>query len=92
MHQIVIILAGVLLLLVPIVLLLSRQGAFAQIVGAIGLLGIFLFCAFGFLASFEPSATSNVPWKLGYAALGLFCLCGASLLLKRTLSQMGKSR
>lgn len=90
MHQIVFIFAAVLLLFIPIVLLLSRQGAFARIVGAIGLLGFSLFCAFGFLASFEPSATSNLPWKLGYAALGLFCLGGACLLLKRTLSQMGE--
>jgi len=40
---------------------------------AIVLLLIAAFCAYGFLASFEPSPRA-VYFRVGYALVGLFCL------------------
>jgi hypothetical protein len=51
----------------------------ARILAALVLLAIALFCAFGFLASFEPG--NGLIWKVGYGALGCGFLFGAVLSL-----------
>ena len=56
--------------------------AFSRILGALTLLALAAFCVFGFLASFEPSETSRLPWKVGYAAMTIVCLTGAVQLLR----------
>ena len=38
---------------------------------AVLLLGVALFAVFGFLATFEPSEQSVLPWRIGYAAVGI---------------------
>ena len=40
------------------------------------LLGVAAFCAFGFLASFEPHDGNWLPWQLLYAAFALAALFG----------------
>ncbi len=52
----------------------------ARTLGAFALLGIALFCVFGFLASFEPG--TGLPWQVGYGALSGGCLIGAVALLR----------
>lgn len=49
---------------------------------ALSLLTFAAFCAFGFLASFEPSASPRWPGQVGYAVLGVAGLTGAIRLLR----------
>ena len=53
----------------------------ARVSAALALLAIALFCAFGFLAAFEPG--NGWFWKLGYGALGCLCVTAAVGLLRR---------
>jgi hypothetical protein len=53
----------------------------ARILGSLALLALGLFCAFGFLASFEPG--NGVQWRIGYGLLGCGCLAGATAGLLR---------
>ncbi len=53
--------------------------AVARILGSLALLGVSLFCVFGFLASFEPG--NGVEFKLVYGVLGCGCLSGAVILI-----------
>jgi len=53
-----------------------------KIVFALPLLGLALFCIFGFLASVEASDPSEqFLWQSGYAVLGLLSLWGAAALI-----------
>jgi hypothetical protein len=54
-----------------------------RVLAVIGCIGIFVFCVYGFLASFEPNP-NQLPWRLGYASVGLLA-CGltAAILLRR---------
>ena len=53
-----------------------------KIVFALPLLGLALFCIFGFLASAEASDPSEqFRWRSGYAVLGLLSLLGAMALI-----------
>lgn len=52
----------------------------ARILAALVLLAMALFCAFGFLASFEPG--NGILWKFGYGALACGFLVGAVALLR----------
>ena len=52
-----------------------------QITCALAMLGVSLFCVFGFLASFEPG--NGWEWKAGYGFLGCSCLSGAAILFLR---------
>lgn len=54
----------------------------ARIISAMALLGITAFCIFGFMASFEPSETSRLPWQIGYGVAGVACIGGAVMLLR----------
>jgi hypothetical protein len=38
------------------------------------------FCAFGFLASFEPTDNAMV-FRIGYAVMGISCLAGSGGLI-----------
>lgn len=49
-----------------------------QVVGAVFLLVVVAFCAFGFLATFEPP---GVPARLVYIAFGTASLLGAGRLV-----------
>jgi hypothetical protein len=49
---------------------------------AILLLLIAAFCAYGFLASFEPGPRA-VNFRIAYAAAGLLCLVGVAVLYIR---------
>ena len=53
-----------------------------RIILALALLGVTAFCAFGFLASFEPG--NGWQWKAGYGALVCGSRVGAVALLCRT--------
>lgn len=50
-----------------------------RIVIALVLLAVAAFCAFGFLATFEPP--SHIPLRVAYGCIGLACLAGASWLM-----------
>ncbi|MEM9283188.1 MAG: hypothetical protein AAGA96_15300 [Verrucomicrobiota bacterium] len=43
----------------------------AKIIASLIALGFAFFCAFGFLASFEPSSSPSWPWQVLYAVLGI---------------------
>jgi hypothetical protein len=52
-----------------------------RICGALALVVLGGFCAFGFLATFEYAvAAERLPWQVGYALGGLLCGSGAVLL------------
>jgi hypothetical protein len=53
-----------------------------RIISAIALLALMAFSVFGFLASFEPSEVSRLPWQIGYALVGATCLSGAIVLMR----------
>ena len=53
-----------------------------KIVFALPLVGLALFCVYGFLASAEASDPSEqFRWRSGYTVLGLLSLLGARALL-----------
>jgi uncharacterized membrane protein HdeD (DUF308 family) len=64
------------------VLVLSCRSMFARITASVFTFGFAAFCAFGFLASFEPSDSPNWPWQLAYGILGMGSLLAALMLLK----------
>jgi hypothetical protein len=61
----------------------------ARILGALVLLAMALFCAFGFLASFEPG--NGLIWKLGYGALACGFLVGAVALFRGGRKNAGEA-
>ncbi len=52
------------------------------IFGSLPLLAVAAFCAFGFLATFEPTSNPGqfLAFRFGYAVVGLGCLAGVILL------------
>jgi len=50
------------------------------ILGSLLLLAIAAFCAFGFMASFEPTANA-LAFRIGYAVVGVACLVSVVLLI-----------
>jgi hypothetical protein len=52
-------------------------------VGSLLLLSVAAFCAFGFLATFEPTTRPGefLAFRIGYATVGLGCIAGAVLLI-----------
>lgn len=58
--------------------------ALSRLLTAIILLGVAAFCAFGFLATFEPlPPATQWTWRAIYAAAGLASLIGAGALAVR---------
>ena len=53
------------------------------ILGSLILLAVAAFCAFGFMATFEPTdrATEFLVFRIGYAVVGIGCLVGVVLLI-----------
>ena len=76
------IVVGVLSVSLLVAVALSRRSVFACVTASIFALGLASFCAFGFLASFEPSDSPNWPWQLAYAVIGIAFLVAALLCLK----------
>jgi hypothetical protein len=74
---------GVLSLGVVASLVLFPRSRAPRILAAIALVGVSLWCIFGFMAAFEPAETSRLPWLIGFALLGAVCLGGAFMLLRR---------
>ena len=56
------------------------------------LLAFAAFCAFGFLASFEPPIGAHRPWQIGYAITGLGALVGTALTLRHAIRKMPPAR
>ena len=52
--------------------------------GSLLLLAIAAFCAFGFMATFEPTANA-LAFRIGYAVVGVGCLIGVVLLIVNAL-------
>lgn len=59
---------------------------------AVLLLAVALFAVFGFLATFEPSDQSVLPWRIGYAAVGVGAVIVAIWLLmpRRRVGSAGR--
>jgi hypothetical protein len=54
-----------------------------------GLLLVVLFCAFGFLSSFEHSSlTARLPWQLLYGGGGVLASFGILRTLRRVLESV----
>ena len=54
----------------------------ARVFAALLLVGVALFCAFGFLATYEyAEAARRLPWQAGYGLFGLMALGAAGWLL-----------
>jgi hypothetical protein len=53
------------------------------VLGSLLLFTIAAFCAFGFLATFEPTdrTTEFLAFRIGYAVVGIACLIGIVLLI-----------
>jgi hypothetical protein len=62
----------------------------ARILAALVLFAMFLFCTFGFLASFEPG--NGMLWKVGYGALACGFLLGAVALVRSGIANRGTTR
>jgi hypothetical protein len=53
-----------------------------EVAFALVLLMLAAFCAFGFLATFEPNDPAiAMRWRIGYGFVGFACLGGAAWLL-----------
>ena len=61
-------------------LLFTARSVIARAVASVFAFGSAVFCAFGFLASFELSDSPNWPWQLAYGVLGVCALITAGLL------------
>ena len=61
----------------------------AAILGSLLLLAVAAFCAFGFMATFEPTdrATDFLAFRIGYAVVGLASLVGVGVLLVNARSK-----
>ena len=67
--------------------LLRPPGSATRIVAGVAcslwLLAFAAFCAFGFMASFEPPLAEHRPWQIGYAIAGVLALTAAALAGRR---------
>jgi ribosomal protein L7/L12 len=73
----------------------AQAGArtFVRILGLLALLGVSVFCMFGFLATYEDSdAARRLPWQIGYGLIGLGCLAGIVGILRRTCCRCDQGR
>ncbi|MEZ7968674.1 MAG: hypothetical protein QMC23_03265 [Rubritalea sp.] len=90
MHLILLITVGFLGLSFIAAIALSRRSAFASIIASIVALGFAAFCAFGFLASFEPMDSPSWPWQLTYGILEVASLTTAFLGLKQSIKSKAR--
>lgn len=69
--------------LAPLLLWIYGPRAVARVVAAVLLLLVFLFCIYGFMATFEPLDRSvQLAFRVVYAVLGTSCLAGGVWLLR----------
>jgi hypothetical protein len=66
-----------------------RAAGHLRVVGAVFLLAVAAFCAFGFLASFELQGVPLIG--IGYAVLGISTLIGAAWLATYQSGSIGSS-
>lgn len=53
-----------------------------RIILALVLIAVLLFCAYGFLATFEPLERSvQITWRIVYGGVGSACIGGAAWLV-----------
>lgn len=52
-------------------------------IGSVLLLAVAAFCAFGFLATFEPG--DFMVFRVGYAVVGLGCVAGAIAIIAKAI-------
>ncbi len=84
MNIALLILVSIIVLGIPLSFLLLPRSKFPRILAALALVGVDLFCVFGFLASYEYSEPSKrLPWQIGYGVLGMVSLIGVAVLLRR---------
>ena len=57
---------------------------FVVILGSLLLLADTAFCAFGFLATFEPTDNALV-FRIGYTVFGIGCMIGVGFLITQAL-------
>ena len=59
------------------------------IVGSLLLLAVAAFCAFGFMATFEPTdrTAEFLAFRIGYAVIGVGCFIGVVVLLVRAIGK-----
>jgi uncharacterized membrane protein HdeD (DUF308 family) len=84
MNLIPLIVGGILATFFLAALLLSARFTIARVILSILAIAFAAFCAFGFLASFEPSDSPSWPWQLAYATLGICSLFIPVLLLVKS--------
>ena len=55
--------------------------------GSLVLLAVAAFCAFGFLATFEPTNNAGefLAFRIGYAVVGLGCVAGLIALIVKAV-------
>lgn len=82
MNLILLILVGTLLISFLAAVIHCSRSVIARVFLSLVALGLAAFCAFGFLASFEPSDSLNWPWHVAYGILGISSLATALLPLK----------
>jgi hypothetical protein len=81
MHFVLLTVVALLLLAFLAALVLCARSFMARVIASILALGFAGLCAFGFLASFEPSDAPRWPWQIAYGILGLGSLITTVLLL-----------
>lgn len=47
---------------------------------------VFGFCAFGFLASYEPTTGNMLPWRVLYGGVGCGALFGIARIVKKMIA------
>ncbi len=51
------------------------------VIGVFALLAVAVFCAFGFLATLEPTDSPPVAFRIGVSAVGLSSIVGVMLMI-----------
>ncbi|MEO8351844.1 MAG: hypothetical protein ABI680_08930 [Chthoniobacteraceae bacterium] len=87
--SIVFLVSLVIVLAMAVVGLRQPRHSPARIIAVVGvcviLIGVTLFCVFGFLASSEIEAEQRPPWRVGFIAAGIGALGGAAALTWREM-------
>ena len=50
------------------------------------LFGVFGFCAFAFLATYEPPTGNMLPWRVLYGGVGCGALFGIARIVKKMIA------
>jgi|AntRauTorckE6833_2_1112554.scaffolds.fasta_scaffold08272_4 hypothetical protein len=82
MNNTTLIIGGILAISFLASLLFLARSVVARVTASIFTLGASAFCTFGFVASYELSASAALPWQIMYAILGVSSLITTAILLK----------